>query len=105
MLLLLLLPLFLLRDPQLQLLPTGMLVISLSVKSASITTTLVPVENYHVPTVVRGDIPSDTAKLLPNQPTNHLEQVLVKPATIVEKLGTLKGTVPRSRLLITLEGF
>ena len=103
---LLLPPLLLLlsRDPQLQLLPAGMLVISLSVISASITTTLAPVENFPVPIVVRRGTQSDSAKLRPNRPINLREQALVKPATTVVKLGTLKGTALRSLLLTTPEG-
>ena len=105
LLLLLLLLQFLSWDPQLQLLPVNMLVTFPCVTSVNTIIILVLAENCLAPAVVKKGTRFDSAEHLLNQPINHREQVLVKPATTVEKLGISKGTVPRSQLLITLEGF
>ena len=88
MLLLPLLLLLLLWDPQLKHLLVGMLVAFPDVKSANSTITPAPAVNFHAPTVVKRGILSNFTRHQPNQPINLLEQVLVKPAIIVEKLGT-----------------
>ena len=82
-----------------------MLVTSLFVKNASITTILVPVENYPVPIVVRRDTLFDTARLRLNQQINLLEQALVNPVITVVKPGTLKGTAPNRGMLEEQGGY
>ena len=94
----LLLPLLLfqLSVPQPKLPPVDTLVPFLGVVSVTTTTAfLVHVAKGSATTVAIRAILREPAENQPNQRTNHLERESVRPATIVVKLGTSKGIVPR----------
>ena len=91
----LLLPLSLL--PSLRHLPVDMLVPFLGAKS--VTTTIIPahVVNCRAPTVVKMGIRFDSAEHQPNQPIKLLEQVSVKPATVMVRSGITSETAPKQQ--------